>query len=610
MSHGAIINAKIRPMTTPEATATAIAWQNGVILAVGSDDEIQRLAGRHSLPITDLQGTTLVPGFVDAHTHFVHVGVKRLRPDLAGASSRRECLQRVQDWLQENPGTGPVVAEGFDEDDWDEDRRHPSMAELDELARVDADGHPDPRGTPRPLVFRRICGHVAIANTPALAVVRKQWPDDRLAHPTTGRLEEDASLYLNEVFPSTPDQLQRAIQTACSTAHSLGVTSVGDYSQAPYRAALQQAAFDGTLTVRVASSIYPGQLDDEIQRGFQTARPGAGPKDDARIWEAMGAGDWTEAHQGVDPDPRDGGSSEWLQDSGLKIFLDGSLGARTAWLRDPYSDEPNNVGLPNWTDEEVLDMSTKAHAAGIQLHIHAIGDRAIDQALQTYTALEQGQLGTRPSVADVDADTADANTPLWQRDLRHRIEHDEILTDDQIPLHARLGIVASSQPNFVGEWSAKGGMYEERLGERVTLNNRFVTMKKAGIRLAFGSDGMPFGAPTGLLSAMNHPVKEERLSIWEAIWHYTNEAAWSLHMEPTESRPGCGVLTPGAWADMVAIVTDATEDPTDLIEHPDTPRQSDTTAQTADSPSNHIDVIATWVHGTKRFEHGSPSSPP
>lgn len=141
--------------------------------------------------------------------------------------------------------------------------------------------------------------------------------------------------------------------------------------------------------------------------------------------------------------------------------------------------------------------------------------------------------------------------------MRHRFEHYEIVHDEQVARTVEMGIVSSSQPNFVGEWSAKGGMYEARLGERYLLNNRFRDFVDAGVALAFGSDGMPFGPLLGLNSAIQHPDGRQRLSPREAVWHYTTAAAWSLHWEDA-----IGALLPGRKADILVLDRkDLDEDP-------------------------------------------------
>lgn len=512
-------------MTAPDAVATAVAWKDGRILAVGSDADVRAVAKAEGVPVEDAAGTTVIPGFVDAHMHFLHVGVKRMRPDLQDATSLQDALYRVRAWLAENPGKGPVTAEGWDESRWPENRP-PTRDELDEV-------------TDRPLVLRRIDGHFAVANTAALGPVRRRWDDNELVDLERGVLLEDASLYLNEVLPAGAPELDEAVRIACETAHRLGVTAVHDYSQAPFRAALLRAAHRDRLRVRVASGIYVQQLEDERLAGFRTGRPGPAPDD--RVAARSGEAD---EHAPVSI-PTDGGTSPWIRDGGLKVFHDGSFGGFTAWLHDPYEGGkgagPDGCGTPIWSHGEARDWYRKAHAAGIQVHGHAIGDAAIDQALESVAALEDDGPGPWPGNAP-DAETPDRAA------MRHRIEHYELPSDDAVARTKALGVVASCQPNFVGHWSAKGGMYEHRLGRRFLRNNRYRSWLDQGLQLAFGSDGMPFGPLYGLQSAVEHPLPGERLTAAEAVWLYTARAAWSIHWEDA-----IGTLEPGKHADLLLL---------------------------------------------------------
>lgn len=462
----AYTNGVIHTMTTPHHTVEAMVIEGDKITWTGPASEAPADA-------IDLQGRTVIPGFVDAHMHFLHVGVKALRPDLLGTRSREEALQRVKDWLQANPTEDPIIAEGWDEGLW-EDKRYPTIAELDAI-------------TTQPFVFRRVCGHIALANSAALPLIRAEWNDHRV-NLETGLLLEEPSLYLNRVLPTGPEALDQAVIVACQEAHKLGVTTVGDYSQMPYREALLRAAERGTLTVRTSSSIYTEDLRTQIQNGFRTGTR----------------------------------QSPFLQDGGVKVFLDGSLGGLTALLRSPYCDD-EHCGTAIWTPEEVVEHFHVADQNGVQIHAHAIGDAAIDLGLDGFETL-----------------------PPSTQDLRHRFEHWELPHDDAVARTKAAGITACSQPNFVGEWSAKGGMYEDRLGERYRINNRFRTYLKEGVSICFGSDGMPFGPLYGLQSALDHPVEEERIPIEEAVWLYTHAAGRSLHWET-------GQLAPGFFADFLIL---------------------------------------------------------
>ncbi|HLF16544.1 MAG TPA: amidohydrolase family protein, partial [Candidatus Thermoplasmatota archaeon] len=262
-------------------------------------------------------------------------------------------------------------------------------------------------------------------------------------------------------------------------------------------------------------------------------------------------------------------------------------GAHTAHLREPYLDgpppgkpctHPHPTGTPIWSDAEVDRLFGTAHAAGVQVHAHAIGDAAIDQGLEAFSRLAAwedlegrgwlheeaasagppkagpedpgGRGGRRPLSGDAEKPPSEAGTVSASAvsPLRHRFEHYEIVHDAQIARTVELGLVASSQPNFVGAWSSKGGLYEGRLGPRFRLNNRFRTFKGAGLPLAFGSDGMPFGPLVGIQAAVAHPDPEQRLTPEEAVWHYTRAAAWAIHWED-----GIGSLEASKRADILVL---------------------------------------------------------
>ncbi len=498
----AITNATIHTMVTPDSTATAILFDDR-IQAIGDDATIAALAAEHGIDVEDAGGRVVLPGFVDAHMHLLHVGIKRTRPDMRGARSKDEAVGRIQAWLDKHPGDGPVTAEGWDEAEWDDDP----------LVRGDIE-----HLTTRPLVARRICGHKAVANGAALSLVRRKWDDDRVDE-ATGVLLEEPSLYLNEVMPADADTLGVAVQEASRVALHLGATTVSTYEQSPLRQAWVDAATQGNLPIRIHGNIYPQALEDMIAEGFRTGRA-------------------------IDGDG-------WMHDGGLKIFLDGSLGGHTALMLEPYDDKPTK-GRRIWSDGELDGLYQTAVQHGIQLHVHAIGDGAVEQGLQAFERLRDH--------LDADLDDGTENglsvgLPDGSR-LHHRFEHYEIVHDDQMRRTASLRVWASSQPNFVGAWSSHGGMYHERIGDRFELNNRFQTMLAAGVQLAFGSDGMPFGPLVGIASAVQHPVASERLTPQQAIWHYTHEAARSL------GRSDIGHLQPDCHADLLVLrQTDLSGDP-------------------------------------------------
>jgi predicted amidohydrolase YtcJ len=224
----------------------------------------------------------------------------------------------------------------------------------------------------------------------------------------------------------------------------------------------------------------------------------------------------------------------------VKQLMDGSLGARTAALFEPYEDEPNTSGLVLMKPEVLTENIVKAHMAGLQTATHAIGDLAVEYVIESI----QEALRKNP-----------------RKDHRHRIEHCELTSAQQIEQIKKLGIVPDMQPNFIGEWSGPGSMYNQRLGDkRERLSNQYRAMLDEGIRVAFGSDGMPFNPIYGVWSAVNHPIRENRISLEEAVMCYTLNSAYAgFHEEKV------GSIEVGKIADITVFNGDLSEIPSEEI---------------------------------------------
>jgi len=227
------------------------------------------------------------------------------------------------------------------------------------------------------------------------------------------------------------------------------------------------------------------------------------------------------------------------------MYIDGSIGARTAVFFEPYADDPSTSGIFTTQPKDLRQRVLTSHRLGMQVAIHAIGDRGIEEALNAIEAA----LDEEP-----------------RNDHRHRIEHCEVLTENQILRIKRLGVVASMQPNFAGEWGQPGGMYEQRLGpERLRRSNPYRRMLDEGIKVAFGSDcgycpPWPFNPIYGLWSAVNHPIEESRITLEKAIKCYTLDAAYASFEEDLK-----GSIEPGKLADITLLSEDLTSMPPEKI---------------------------------------------
>lgn len=466
------------------------------ILAVGPDARAAASAlapPAVELALPELPPVTVLPGFIDAHTHLVHQGLELARLDLGPAASSHEAIERVRAALAEHDPGRPFIAEGFDDSSWPAGGRL-ERAMLDRLA---------PR---TPVILRRVCGHLAVANGAALAALAAlpagaSYAERGLIAAESGVLLEDAAMRLRSLFPPTAVELDQAVARAEAMALRLGITSAHDIEDAAGIAALARRRRASALALRITVHAAEEQL-----AGLEALGIGSGPGD------------------------------PWLKLGGVKLFLDGSIGARTAALRVPFADRQDR-GRLLFDTSELMALVRRIDAAGSTAVLHAIGDAAIDQAL---TALE-------------------AIGPQAVRAARHRIEHLELTPDDLVDRLAQVGATASMQPNFVDRWGGRGGLYEQALGpERVRRMNRFRTLLERGIPLAFGSDCMPIGPLSGLRGAISHPVPEERLSLAEALAAYSAGGALAGFSEPET-----GTIAPGRWADLVLVAGDlfASADP-------------------------------------------------
>lgn len=475
----AIVNGDVWTMKTPSDRAEAILFDGSKIAKVGSEASILRAAQRSGAHIRDAGGARVIPGLIDSHTHLLHQGILTRRPDLRETKSKRSALAIVRNAARKHRGPGPLIAERWDESRWKEGT-WPARDELDAIT------------TRFPLILRRVDGHVAVGNTPAVEALRDELPG---VDPESGHLVEDASLHLNRVWPTPLSHCIQALEHAQAAALRLGLTTVHDFVTAQYFRAYQTLHRRGRLKLRVHATPYMESLDALEATGVET---GLG---DAR-----------------------------LRHGGVKAFTDGSLGAHTAALHKPYHDEPEARGQLNYATADLRSNVDRAARAGLQPSLHAIGDAAITQVLDAFARLPAGQ----------------------RRNLRPRIEHFEVHSRDHVERARELGVVLSMQPNFVGEWNLPGGMYEKRLGSpRFKHLNEFNRIRKAGVALSFGSDCMPLDPWFGLQGAVSAPHASQRLTVNQAIFAYTMGSAYGIRREQD-----LGSLEPGKRADLVVAEGD------------------------------------------------------
>ncbi len=474
----ALLNGNIITMEDDKPTAQALLISENRIETVGDNHEIKAAIDEQT-EVIDLQGRTVIPGFVDTHTHLMGFGLTFSRVDLSDTKSLEEALTLIKEReARTQPGSW-IIAVEFDESQWEENR-YPKKEELDSISSI------------HPIIVKRMCGHVAVANTIALQHYTEEWEKvDR----NSGLLLEDAALNMNKIVSPTEHELKEGLEKAIQHAHSSGITTVSDIVRTNYIDIYKKLRAQNKLKIRIHANLFIEHLKDRIEMGSKN-----GTNDDIL----------------------------WI--GGIKVFTDGSLGARTAALLEPYSDDLNNNGMLFYKQDKLDKIVKEVDDNGFQLIIHAIGDRAIAQVLNSY-----------------DKVIKDPRNPL-----RHRIEHMEVLNSDLIERMSKMNIVASLQPNFVGKWSNYGGLNMQRLGEkRWRLCNPFRTIKDAGLIIAFGSDCMPMDPLFGIHSAVNHPLKEQRISVMDALKMYTINAAYAISAEDK-----IGSIKKGKLADIVVLSED------------------------------------------------------
>jgi len=489
-------NARIWTGNADQPWAHALAIQGDRILAIGTAAELAAVVGEDTEQI-DLRGAFVAPGFIDNHVHMIDGGDALSSVDLRPATTPEDFAQRLTDFAQDRDPANWITGGDWDHEQWG--------GELPTRAWIDA-GTGDV-----PVFVRRMDGHMALANSAALELAgitrATASPDggeivrDANGEPT-GILRDNAMGLVFEVIPPLSDTaLEDALEAASAEAASRGITQVHDMSASPdVLDAYRRIQNDGRLKTRV--------------------------------YGAMLLSRWPELVAYID----DHGRSDRLVRWGLlKGFVDGSLGSTTAWFYDPFDDAPETSGFPVADTTVLRQRILAADSAGLQVAVHAIGDRANDWLLRTY------------------AEAASANGP---RDRRFRIEHAQHLTPEAIQRFTELDVIPSMQPYHAiddGRWA------ERRIGDRIQTTYPFRSLLDANAPLTFGSDWFvaPLDPLLGIYAAVtrrtlddanpNGWVPEQKVTIEEALRAYTTANAYAGF------QTGEGVLRAGALADFVVL---------------------------------------------------------
>lgn len=520
-----IINAKIWTGNEKQPIAQAMAVSGDTIAVIGRNREVMKHKGENSAVI-DLGGRFVSPGLIDSHLHFLQGGLNLASVQLRDASTPGEFISRIKAFATtQRPGTW-ILGGDWDGKGWDS---------LPEKGWIDSI-------TPNnPVFVSRLDGHMALANSLAIKQADIDGSVKDIEGGTVGRdgrggltgiFKDNAMDLISVKIPSAPDEeIDRALVAAMHYFASNGITSVHAVDAGSYADAIARIRSRGQLITRVY------------------------------VMHTLSS--WKALKEQIDSE---GQGDKWVRTGGVKGFVDGSLGSHTAAFIDPYSDLVTDSGLFVNSEEELREWIFNSDSAGLQVVIHAIGDRAINFLLNTYeeVAIENGE-----------------------RDRRFRIEHSQHIAPSDIERYAKLNVIASMQPYHAiddGRWA------EEYIGpERMKTTYAFRSLLDAGVRLAFGSDWFVapatplegiYGAVTRRTLDDKNPdgwVPEQKITVEEALKAYTSDAAYASFEENIK-----GTLEPGKLADFVVLDHDITAvDPVTIRE---------------------IKVLQTFVGGKKVFD--------
>jgi predicted amidohydrolase YtcJ len=507
-----LLNGKVYTMDSALPRAQAVALRGERILAVGTEEDVRGLAHGAGWRVIDLRGRAVLPGFTDCHLHFLACALKASTLSLEEGLSLEGILAQVQEYVQ-----GTEVGTWIRGSGWSDSTWPPGSVAWRKLLDGVAPEHP--------VVLTKKDGHVIWVNSEALhrAGVGEDTPEpaggvmerDSETGQLTGIFKEGAMHLVCDAIPGpSAKERQAALARGVAEAQALGLTGIhdcgswqseNDRSLSDY----QEMKRKGDLGVRVFMMLSRTTLDEAIKVGL-----------------------------------RSGFGDRYLRVGNVKLFCDGTLGSQTAEMIEPFEGQPDNRGVAAITQQELEDTVHKASSAGIACSVHAIGDRANRRVLDAFEKVRRAGLGP---------------------ELRHRIEHVQLLHADDVPRFNELQVIASMQPIHATQDMHLADSY---WGGRAQLSYAWRSLLDAGARLAFGSDApvesmdplVGIHAAVTRQRANGQPeggwYPEQRITVAEAVHAYTLGAAYSCGAEREK-----GSITAGKLADLVVLSEDVFELP-------------------------------------------------
>ncbi len=499
----AFINGKVYTVNENQLLAQAVVVQDSKIIFVGSDDDAKKIIDKNT-DVVDLNGKLMLPGFNDNHVHFLTGGFYLLGIDLRPANSTSEFKQILKDYAKRYPGKW-ITGGYWDHEKW-EVKDLPSKEMIDEVV------------SDQPVFVERLDGHMGVANSYALklAGITKETenPDgglivkDPKTGEPTGVLKDNAMEILTKHIPdATEEENYDALLAALNEAKRLGVTSIQDMSYLDALTVYERAKNEGILTCRIFSRWAIADYKYLVKKNIKA-----------------GYGD------------------NLIRMGSLKGFADGSLGSSTAWFFEKYVQDTTTSGLAMdiITDGSMEKWCMDADKNGLQICVHAIGDKANSYMLDLYAKIIK-------------------ENPKWDR--RFRIEHAQHVRFDDIKRFAELGVIASVQPYHCiddGVWA------EKRIGpERLKYTYPFKSFLDAGVKLCFGTDWYvaPLNPLLGIYAAVTRRtldgknpdgwIPEQKITVEDAIKCYTLNSAYASFEEKIK-----GSIETGKLADLVVLSDD------------------------------------------------------